>query len=82
LFSREQLLVLCSEDLRRNPSGVLKTVLEFLELPAWQPRVENSYGQAEYPKMDSRMRSRLLEYFRPHNQRLYEFLGRDFGWDG
>jgi hypothetical protein len=82
LFPKEQLLILRSEDLRRDPAGVLKSVLEFLDLPPWQPKVENNYGQAEYPKMDSRMRSRLLEYFRSHNERLYEFLGRDFGWNG
>jgi hypothetical protein len=29
--------------------------------------------------MDSATRSRLEEYFEPHNQRLYEFLGVDFG---
>jgi hypothetical protein len=25
-------------------------------------------------------RRRLEEYFEPHNRRLYELLGRDFGW--
>jgi hypothetical protein len=81
LFPKEQMLVLRSEDLRMNPSGVLKDVLQFLELPTWEPKVQNNYGQAEYPKMDPRMRRRLAEYFQPHNRRLYEFLGRDFGWD-
>jgi hypothetical protein len=81
LFPNEQLLILCSEDLRRDPAAVLKKVLEFLHLSPWQPKVQNNYGQAEYPKMDSRMRSRLREYFQPHNERLYEFVGRDFGWN-
>jgi hypothetical protein len=81
LFAKEQLLILCSEDLRRDPSGVLKRVVNFLDLPAWEPEVQNNYGQAEYPKMEPGMRSRLLEYFEPHNKRLYEFVGRDFGWD-
>ena len=26
-------------------------------------------------------RARLQEYFRPHNERLYELVGVDFGWD-
>ncbi len=33
------------------------------------------------PKLDPGMRKYLVEYFKPHNARLYEFLGRDFGWD-
>jgi hypothetical protein len=81
MFPKEQLLILRSEDLRVDPSGVLKQVLKFLDLPAWEPKVQNNYGQAEYPKMDSGVRARLLEYFQPHNQRLYEFAGRNFGWD-
>lgn len=81
LFPKEQLLILRSEDLRMDPSGVLKDVLQFLELPVWEPNAYNNYGQAEYPKMDADVKARLIEYFKPHNRRLYEFLGRDFGWD-
>jgi hypothetical protein len=35
----------------------------------------------ETPKTDPRLKSELVEYFRPHNAQLSEFLGRDFGWD-
>jgi hypothetical protein len=81
LFPREQLLVLRSEDLRLNPSRVVNEVFDFLDLIPWDPPAANNYGQAQYPKMEPRMRVRLKEYFKPHNQRLYDFLGRDFGWD-
>lgn len=30
--------------------------------------------------MDPATRLRLEEYFEPHNRRLYEYLGVDFGW--
>jgi hypothetical protein len=80
LFPKEQILVLRSEDLRANPAGVLKQVLTFLELPAWTPTNHNNYGEASYPKMDPEIRKRLNEYFKPHNRRLCDFLGRDFGW--
>jgi hypothetical protein len=30
--------------------------------------------------MDPATRRRLEAYFEPHNQRLYEYLGVDFGW--
>jgi hypothetical protein len=30
--------------------------------------------------MDPATRRRLEEYFEPHNRRLYEYLGVDFGW--
>jgi hypothetical protein len=81
LFPREQMLILRSEDLRADPRGVVANVVKFLDLPRWGPKTENNYGQAEYPKMEPHMRTRLTEYFRPHNKRLYDFLGRDFGWN-
>jgi hypothetical protein len=27
------------------------------------------------------LRMHLIEYFKPYNARLYEYLGIDFGWD-
>jgi hypothetical protein len=36
----------------------------------------NSVGQAP-PEMKSATRSRLIDYYRPHNERLAELLGRD-----
>jgi hypothetical protein len=82
LFPREQLLILRSEDLRANPAAVVGDVLKFLELPAWRPNARNNYGEAQYPKMEARIRAHLIEYFKPHNKRLRDFLGQDFGWDG
>jgi hypothetical protein len=30
--------------------------------------------------MDPATREQLDDYFEPHNRRLYELLGMDFGW--
>ena len=93
-FPREQMLVLKSEDLFEHPANTLKLVEDFLGLPGWEPealgprddgrnldkyeRIKRNKGR--YEEMDPTTRRRLEEYFEPHNQRLYEFLGADFGW--
>jgi hypothetical protein len=83
-FSKEQLLVLQSEDFFERPQETLMLVLEFLGLPQWEPEAEELMGgkrnEGRYEEMDPATRRRLEEYFEPHNQRLYEFLGTDFGW--
>jgi hypothetical protein len=83
-FDKEQMLVLKSEDLFENPQQTLKRVLTFLDLPEWNPEVsglERKRNAGEYEEeMDPATRRRLQEYFEPHNQRLYDFLGTDFGW--
>jgi hypothetical protein len=83
-FSAEQMLVLKSEDLFERPHDTLKLTLEFLDLPRWEPeasalRSKRNKGDYEQ-KIDPTIRRRLEDYFEPHNRRLYEYLGIDFGW--
>jgi hypothetical protein len=84
-FPREQLLVLKSEDFFESPNETLKLVLDFLDLPEWEPESEelmaSKRNEGRYEReMDPVTRRRLEAYFEPHNRRLYEFLGKDFGW--
>ena len=80
-FPREQFLILRSEDLYRDPAATYKRVSEFLGLPPWQPSRPAKSNFVPYPEMDRATRARLLEYFAPHNERLYELLGTRFEWD-
>jgi hypothetical protein len=32
--------------------------------------------------MDTDLRVRLEDHFRPHNERLFALLGEEFGWSG
>ncbi len=84
LFGDEQMLVLKSEDFFERPTETLKVVLGFLGLPDWEPEaseIPNEHkNKGEYEqKMDPATRKRLEELFEPHNKRLYEYLGKDFG---
>ena len=83
-FSDEQMLVLKSEDFFERLRETLKVVFEFLDLPDWEPGASdlgdrlNKGGYEQ--KMDPATRQRLKEFFEPHNQRLYDYLGVAFGW--
>jgi Sulfotransferase domain len=83
-FSDEQMLVLKSEDFFEHQQGTLKRVLDFLELPDWEPEaseLRDKVNKGKYEQgMDPATRRRLEDFFEPHNQRLYEYLGVDFGW--
>lgn len=85
LFPREQFLILKSEDFFADPATVLKQVLEFLNVPDFGLKKEQQeYEQLNTtspPKMNPQTRKRLMEYFEPHNARLYDYLGVDFGWN-
>jgi hypothetical protein len=83
-YGDEQMLVVKSEDFFERPRETLKVVFDFLDLPDWEPGTSDlgdrlNKGVYEY-KMDPTTRRRLQDFFEPHNQRLYDFLGADFGW--
>ena len=78
-----RMLVLASEDLFCEPVRVFEDVMQFLGLPKWDPPARalerrNVGGEADL--MDPALRRRLKRYFTPHNQRLWEMLGRNLGW--
>jgi hypothetical protein len=80
-FEDEQMLVLKSEDFFERPSQNLERILAFLDLPSWEPEVYEVRKQGRYEQgMDPETRRHLEEFFEPHNRRLYEHLGVDFGW--
>ncbi|MDH3921614.1 MAG: sulfotransferase domain-containing protein [Desulfobulbaceae bacterium] len=82
-FPRQQMLVLDSKELFVEPYKALEQVFEFIGVDAGfrvkkirprnvgKNRTEVTPAVYEY----------LNEYFLPHNQELYDLLGKDFGWD-
>ncbi|HEX3693502.1 MAG TPA: sulfotransferase domain-containing protein [Solirubrobacteraceae bacterium] len=80
-FPRERFHFLTLEQLASDPRQALAGVEQFLQLP------EHEYGElphlhsAHYDAIGAQERAALSEYFRPHNERLYELVGSDFGWE-
>jgi hypothetical protein len=81
LFSREQVLIIKNEDFDADPAGIVKQVLEFLDVRSQQSLAYSRHNTGEYLDMDAKVRKNLIEYFRPYNQQLYEFLDVNFGWE-
>jgi hypothetical protein len=80
-YTRDQLLVLQNERLYTDPKQVLTEAFEHLGLAYHEPAKFKRLNAAPYyPDMDPKTRARLEELFRPYNERLYEFLGRDLEW--
>lgn len=77
---REQVTVLFSDDLFRDPEPVVSQVCEFLGLRPWAPAsfpVLNGMSRGE---MGAGVRARLEAHFEPHDLRLASLLGRPLPW--
>ena len=80
-FPRDRMLILSSEELSREPAASFQKALDFLGLDAWTPEQFSIFKQGSYEQMDPATRKKLVEYFRPYNQQLYDLLGMKFDWD-
>lgn len=79
-FPLEQILILRSEDLFNSPQEVYTRVLAFLGLPDWKIDNFEIINVWRYESMKSQTEQKLIEYFNPFNQELFEFMGTDYGW--
>lgn len=80
-FDIEQILLIKSEEFFENTPRVYKQVLEYIGLREWDVPVYMNPNPGKYGGMTPKTRAELAAYFRPYNERLYELVGRDFGWD-
>jgi len=83
-FHRDQLLVIDSRSLKHDTSSALDEVIQFLDLPRhdWKrEKLPQTHVRPYQQEMTDETRSLLREFFRPHNQELYDLLGRDLGWE-
>jgi hypothetical protein len=81
-FSRDAFLVLESEALYRDPSGVYRQVVEWLGLASWEPPSFDAYERSapDRPMLSSETRLELERRYAPHNERLCALVGREFSW--
>jgi tetratricopeptide (TPR) repeat protein len=80
-FPREQLLILVTEEMKRDPAETMVSVFQHLRLPRHEvsnlePRHEGDYKN----QMDAGLTARLSAFFAPHNERFFEVLGRKLEW--
>jgi hypothetical protein len=79
-FPAEQFYVESAESFQKETRRVFAEMLAFLGLRDWAPREFPRHNAWRYPPMAESTRARLVAYYRPHNEKLYALLGRDFGW--
>ena len=83
VFPKESFLVIKAEEFFADTQAIYNEVLAFLDMPGRRLEERKRHNVGKYTEpMAEETRQDLMDYFRPQNEKLYEFLGRDFGWDG
>lgn len=84
VFPREQLLILPSDDLYRDPATTLARVHAHLglpdhHLPGYPIHLEGSYDKKRVDE-DAPLRARLTRFFQPYQERLEALIGQRLPW--
>jgi tetratricopeptide (TPR) repeat protein len=80
-FSREQILIIKSEDFYNNTSHSMSQVFNFIGIPDCPLEHYPVGNSGSYPPINSKIRNILADYFALYNRKLEEFLGIKFNWD-
>lgn len=81
VFPKEQFHIVQSEKLYKHPQKTMDEVFKFLELPTHKLNIYEHHNSGNYSKMNPATRKKLVEYYKPYNEELYQFLGTNFHWD-
>ncbi len=75
-FKRDQVLILISEYYFAQPVKVLKTVSEFLNVAHFNSEKSSWKRKTEYTKKpDEKLVREIYQFYKPYNERLFNFLG-------
>ena len=74
-------MFLSSEDFYKEPNKILNQVFQFLGIPDFNQDTFSVFRKGNYSEMNPDTRKKLVEFFKPHNERLYKLLGTNFHWD-
>ncbi len=83
-FSADQFLILESNELFLNPQIAFAKVLKHLNLEAKGEVIFKKYNsgeKSEYKNINPELRSKLLDFYKPENEKLFKLLNRQFDWN-
>lgn len=77
---RENILIIQAEEFFRKKAETAAEAYRFLGLPPCTPVDIEETNPSDPIEASPALKKELADFFRPHNERLYQFLGRDLGW--
>tara|TARA_B100000029_G_scaffold167749_1_gene163910 strand:- start:1906 stop:2805 length:900 start_codon:yes stop_codon:yes gene_type:complete len=80
-FNREQILILNADEMKKNTRKILKDVFTFLNIEDHPIEDLSRVSARKYPPISESTRTKLVEFYKPHNEKLNKLLQTNFEWD-
>ena len=81
LFPKEQIFILDSNELSQKPVEIMNEVFKFLNLPEYIFQKKFYNKKFKYDKMENATREKLIEFYKPINEKLFKLIGKKYDWD-
>ena len=81
IFPKEQIHILSTEDMQKDPKESLLKIFKFLQIPDYTLKNPQKRKSSEYKKMDDKTREMLLNFYKPHNEKFFQTIQKRFDWD-
>lgn len=81
VFGKDRVKVINASDFFANPIDVTRECYEFAGLPDFSPGHIQDNNESKKVPIKDETKADLKAFFKPYNERLYDYLGTDLGWD-
>ena len=81
IFDTNQILILNSYDLKNSTKETLNQIFNFLNISNYDIPDISPVNVGTYTPINKTTRQKLIDFFKPHNQRLDELLSTTHNWD-
>ena len=81
VFPRNQIHMVVNDEFNADLDKTVEETFSFLGLPNHKTKNRIKHSVGKYPKLQESTKEFLIDYFKPHNEELYEILGRKLPWE-
>lgn len=80
-FPKEQFLIIKTEEFKEDSQGILNRIFNFVGVSEFKVENLKKLNAGKYENMNKTTRKYLVNYFKPHNEKLAKLLDMDLNWD-
>ncbi len=81
LFPRKNIGIFSTEDFKNDSQRTYDMIFNFLDLPKFIINDNEIMEKGNYTPMDKKIRNILANFYKPHNEKLFELIEQKFEWD-
>ena len=81
LFPRENIAIFSTEEFKLDSKKTYDDIFDFLNLPHFTIKNNTFMEKGNYLPMNKEIRGKLSDYYKDHNEKFFNLIGKKFEWN-